>query len=825
MRKISLASLLFVLFAVLMLSPVIAQAALLYEQAALETSDRGAYQYFDQQLADDFVPIVSENLVTITWKGSYYDADNPSATESFTIQLFTDTGDLHGIPYGTPIFVAVGSASKVAAGILQGKTLYEYSMSVSGPMLNAGTKYWINIYTNDSPGNYAWANSSDGTIDGAIRRDAGPWENYNYPPRSRHIFALQGGEAVCTPPPSDMLSLWKGDNSALDTMGVNDGTLVNGATYAPGKVNEAFSFDGANDFVTLSNPMPNMTELTLSVWTYYAGGSSVGTIFMDADSQGGNDFLLDMTDSAIGIRADKSGAGLAYEDGNAVTGLSLGNSWHFITWTMTGTESKIYLDGSLVRTIAEGGNNIGYHASNPSIGRWWDQNGSKKYFTGLLDELAIFNRALSASEIAAMYNEGMSGKCSACTPPPSGMISWWDGEGDANDIIGTNNGTLQNGTVFAPGKVGQAFSLDGTNDYVTVPSSSDFNFGSDPFTISTWIKTTQNGSWKRIVTKRDPAGGGNWYSLVIDNGYARLELCAGCNLNSGLAVNDGEWHLIVVTRDRTANMFNMYIDGILENTMADTGFVFSNGINSPLEIGKWASESYGGTYAGLIDEIQIFNRALSASEIAAIYNAGSAGQCTQQEDQLTLTVAKSGTGAGTVTATGINCGTDCSEAYGEGTVVTLTATPSTGSLFAGWSGDPDCLDGTVTMTADKTCNVIFNLAPDLSGSWTWIRKSGPDRRGIYKVSGSLSLSNTGAVPANNAVVNVYLSDNSTYEPGDTLIASLNYGSLKGKITKGKSFNLTTKKNPSGKYVIGVIDPSNIVKESNETNNTALKFVP
>jgi subtilase family serine protease len=93
------------------------------------------------------------------------------------------------------------------------------------------------------------------------------------------------------------------------------------------------------------------------------------------------------------------------------------------------------------------------------------------------------------------------------------------------------------------------------------------------------------------------------------------------------------------------------------------------------------------------------------------------------------------------------------------------------------------------------------------------------------LSGSLNVSNTGAVPANNVIVNVYLSSNSTYELGDTLIASLYYGTIGGKITKVKSFAVSTKTNPRGKYVIGVIDPSNIVIESNETNNSALKLVP
>ncbi len=77
----------------------------------------------------------------------------------------------------------------------------------------------------------------------------------------------------------------------------------------------------------------------------------------------------------------------------------------------------------------------------------------------------------------------------------------------------------------------------------------------------------------------------------------------------------------------------------------------------------------------------------------------------------TLAVTKAGAGAGTVTSTpaGINCGADCSEAYTTGTAVTLTATPATGSTFAGWSGQADCTDGQVILSAARTCTATFNL--------------------------------------------------------------------------------------------------------------------
>ena len=77
---------------------------------------------------------------------------------------------------------------------------------------------------------------------------------------------------------------------------------------------------------------------------------------------------------------------------------------------------------------------------------------------------------------------------------------------------------------------------------------------------------------------------------------------------------------------------------------------------------------------------------------------------------LTLTVSRAGNGVGTVTSVpaGITCGADCTEGYNFGTQVTLTATPNTGSVFADWSGDPDCSDGVVTMQSAKTCTATFN---------------------------------------------------------------------------------------------------------------------
>ncbi len=116
-------------------------------------------------------------------------------------------------------------------------------------------------------------------------------------------------------------------------------------------------------------------------------------------------------------------------------------------------------------------------------------------------------------------------------------------------------------------------------------------------------------------------------------------------------------------------------------------------------------------YSGAASGVSVTNISPSGPTITATLTAPG--------ETLTLTVTKSGTGSGTVTSnpSGINCGTDCNENYSSGTVVTLTATPASGSIFAGWSGDTDCSDGQVTMDSNKTCTATFNLTtttPDIT---------------------------------------------------------------------------------------------------------------
>ncbi|MFQ6125369.1 MAG: LamG-like jellyroll fold domain-containing protein [Candidatus Heimdallarchaeota archaeon] len=207
----------------------------------------------------------------------------------------------------------------------------------------------------------------------------------------------------------------------------NDG-MIYGARWTAGISGRALVFDGVDDYVSLSKSLVDMTELTIECWVYYTSGSNIGTILSDATPVDHNDLVFEMSSTSIGIRADKSGAslrdwyGVFSQNTPAITGLSLGDSWHHVAWTMTSSESKIYVDFVLKTTKVESGSNVGYHARNPSIGRWDDEGRhmSMRYFHGIIDEFRIYNRALSEIEIQTHYNQMLGGDVwHPCAPMPT----------------------------------------------------------------------------------------------------------------------------------------------------------------------------------------------------------------------------------------------------------------------------------------------------------------------------------------------------------------------------------------------------------------------
>jgi hypothetical protein len=218
-----------------------------------------------------------------------------------------------------------------------------------------------------------------------------------------------------------------------------------------------------------------------------------------------------------------------------------------------------------------------------------------------------------------------------CVVPPSGMVSWWAGDGNALDIQGANNGIMAGGAAFGSGEVGQAFSLTNSG-YVDVPESVTLQLAS-AITIDAWVyRNALDNTFQTIVKKADISHG---YSLELEDGTGRVIFFIFSH-NSGAygwvratsttVLQANTWYHIAGTFD--GSLLRIYVNATLENT----GTPFSNTIDwayGDLNIGTDPSNLGDPRryWNGLIDEVEIFNRALSDAEIASLYNAGSAGKC------------------------------------------------------------------------------------------------------------------------------------------------------------------------------------------------------
>src|SRR5205814_5483598 len=132
-----------------------------------------------------------------------------------------------------------------------------------------------------------------------------------------------------------------------------------------------------------------------------------------------------------------------------------------------------------------------------------------------------------------------------CTPPPTGMLSWWQAETNAADIAGGNDGTLQGSGTYSPGRVGQAFVLNGSTDYVSIPNESAYDLNA--MTVDAWIRVDGDTQfWPPIVTKGDSS----WrLHRWVDGPYVSFGTSGLSNVDliGNIAVNDGAWHHVAGT--------------------------------------------------------------------------------------------------------------------------------------------------------------------------------------------------------------------------------------------------------------------------------------
>ena len=421
--------------------------------------------------------------------------------------------------------------------------------------------------------------------------------------------------------PAGMVGWWPGDGNADDIVSGNHGTLQGDATFAAGMVGQAFSLDGVGDWVELVGAEAlslTNSDFTVDAWVNLSNPRHIDPVLGT---------LTGARNEGLHLAAAHGGQnpymGFWFNDTGAPTVISA-NTWYHLTWRYTKStgEHAIFVNGTLDKSST--GHESFQGTGTVYIGR---SVGSQP-FTGLIDEVEIFNRALSEAEIRAIYDAGSAGKIKVPPPPPpgpdaiqapEGMVGWWPGDGNADDIVGGNHGTPQGDATFATGMVGEAFSLDGDGDWVELVGAEALSLTNSSFTVDAWVNLSNPRHQDPVLgTRSNVRNEGLALTAAWHDQHPLMSFWFN-DLGGTAVISANTWYHLAWRYTKSTGEQAIFVNGTLD--VSATGHEPFEGTGT-VYIGR----DSGRPFTGLIDEVEIFNRALSDAEIKAIYNAGSAGK-------------------------------------------------------------------------------------------------------------------------------------------------------------------------------------------------------
>jgi len=413
--------------------------------------------------------------------------------------------------------------------------------------------------------------------------------------------------------------------SATDSStNANTGTLHGGPTWTTGRIASAVDFDGTNDEISIADPASGVLDITDTTNFTFSGWFNRDTFTTDdalftkrvGVAAGNTGYIAYIDDATDKLTFEVSDGTDEYQMESSSTFTATGWNHFTIVWNdSSSTLTKMYINGVEETTTNTGTfGNVNSLANNVTFyfGTYLDVSEFYQYpFDGKMDDMRFYNRALSSDEVSQLY------RLNTPMGVDTSLKGYWSFNG--TDIAGTtaydrsgtsNNCTLTNGPIVNSGVVGQGLFLDGSNDYVNCTNASVFQ--NTTGTISAWIKTNGAGSsYRGIVTKQ------NAYGMYLkDNVLIMYDWGTYADRSTGINLADNKWHLVTATFQSGVSAY-IYIDGTL---VLSTAMTVSNQ-GDVVTVGN-GGVAAGQNFAGAIDEVRIYNRALSAGEIQSLYALG-----------------------------------------------------------------------------------------------------------------------------------------------------------------------------------------------------------
>ncbi|PIR49717.1 hypothetical protein COU79_03350 [Candidatus Peregrinibacteria bacterium CG10_big_fil_rev_8_21_14_0_10_54_7] len=381
---------------------------------------------------------------------------------------------------------------------------------------------------------------------------------------------------------------------------------------------------------------------TISVWAKRSGAVG-GALFNRSTGTGWADERLN-----IYMRSDTNVLGWSISNGtsyltqseNIDTVFPTGTWKHFVmSWD--GSSVKFFVDGVQDNTLSTSQTYVP-EISGVSARIGWSQGLANQYYNGLVDEVRVYNRALSTGEILQLASVGPPASMVSAdlyTIPPmefpstGGLLGHWKFDEIAGTVAADSSGNGNNGTHTSTPTIStsvptdtnianiRSLSFDGTSgEYVKVADASSgplSTIGTGDFTVSLWASNTDaTSSYRQLISNWSTTG----IHFLKTNTSRYLGAYVGDNVevrSSYSIPTDGSWHYYVLARESGAISF--YVDGSSSAVSTGNGTGHNNSVGAAVEtrIGS-RGDSVNQLWQGGVDDVRIYNRALSAAEIKAL---------------------------------------------------------------------------------------------------------------------------------------------------------------------------------------------------------------
>lgn len=371
-----------------------------------------------------------------------------------------------------------------------------------------------------------------------------------------------------------------------------NGTIVGSPSFVTdrfGNANSAISFPGntANRIEVDDNPLLHTPSITIAAWVREIGIDVIIKTIIDKPLGTGqsDSWHFGVITNGGYVYTSWFFNDPASSTGSQVTAPAYINDWHYVVATFDNTSKlhKLYVDG-LLKTTGTFNSTIGYDNNKIYIGAALENNGLNFPMDGELDDIKIYDGALSAEQIASEYNAGIT----------------YDNRGSG-------------GAVYFPGTSGQS--------YAQLPSLLD---GTNIFTVDFWVKTTDNSSnptfWLNpvLVGNVNPVSPDGDFGISLNNGqigvWSGICSCGDQLLQTTKTISDDKWHHVAAVSDGTDMV--LYVDGMLMPGSISTAGGTLQTVTRPWRIGMANSCcSNGSPVNAAIDEFRIWNAALTQAQI------------------------------------------------------------------------------------------------------------------------------------------------------------------------------------------------------------------